>query len=59
MTHLSTFGALGVLLHKFLVSAPPFEGAQQSDTCRRIRDVDIKFTSFVLPIAYELIQSSS
>ena len=34
----------------------PFEEARQRDTCRRICDVDIKFTSFLPPLASGLIQ---
>ena len=48
--------SLGVLLYEFLVGAPPFEEARQRDTCRRIRDVDLKFPSFVSPLARDLVQ---
>lgn len=48
--------SLGVLLYEFLVGAPPFEEARQRETCRRIRDVDLKFPSFVTPLARDLIQ---
>ena len=47
--------SLGVLLYEFLVGAPPFEEARQRDTCRRIRDVDLKFPSFVSPLARDLV----
>lgn len=47
---------LGVLLYEFLVGSPPFEEARQRDTCRRIRDVDIRFPSLVTPLARDLIQ---
>ena len=46
---------LGILLYEFLVGAPPFEENSQRDTCRRIRDVDIKFPHFVTPLARDLI----
>ena len=48
--------SLGVLLYEFLVGCPPFESANQKDTCQRIKDVDIKFPDFVAPLACDLIQ---
>jgi serine/threonine protein kinase len=48
--------SLGVLLYEFLVGSPPFEEARQKDTCRRIRLVDLRFPSFVKPLARDLIQ---
>lgn len=46
---------LGILLYEFLVGAPPFEEDSQRATCRRIRDVDIKYPHFVPPLARDLI----
>ena len=34
----------------------PYKEARQKDTCRRICDVDIKSTSFLPPLASDLIQ---
>ena len=34
----------------------PYKEARQKDTCRRICDVDLKFTSFLPPLASDLIQ---
>ena len=47
--------SLGVLLYEFLVGSPPFEEATQRDTCRRIRDVDLRFPTFVSPLARDLV----
>jgi serine/threonine protein kinase len=46
---------LGVLLYEFLAGSPPFESDTQRGTCRRIRDVDLKFPHFVTPLARDLI----
>jgi serine/threonine protein kinase len=46
---------LGVLLYEFLVGSPPFESDTQRATCRRIRDVDLRFPHFVTPLARDLI----
>ncbi|EAY07193.1 AGC family protein kinase [Trichomonas vaginalis G3] len=46
---------LGVLLYEFLVGEPPFETDSQRNTCRRIINVDIRFPSFVTPLARDLI----
>ena len=34
----------------------PYKEVRQRDTCRRIYDVDLKFTSFLPPLACDLIQ---
>jgi serine/threonine protein kinase len=47
--------SLGVLLYEFLVGCPPFEESNQKDTMRRIKAVDLKFPSFVKPLARDLI----
>jgi serine/threonine protein kinase len=47
--------SLGVLLYEFLVGAPPFESAGKADTCQRIKQVDVKFPTFVPPLARDLI----
>jgi serine/threonine protein kinase len=47
---------LGILLYEFLVGSPPFESDSQRGTCRRIRDVDLKFPFFVPSLARDLIQ---
>ena len=47
--------SLGVLLYEFLVGKPPFEEMRQTDTCRRIRDVDLHFPTFVSPLARDLV----
>jgi len=48
--------SLGVLLYEFLVGAPPFEAPGQTDTCRRIKGVDLRFPEFVAPPARDLIE---
>lgn len=48
--------SLGILLYEFLVGAPPFEENSQRATCRRIRDVDVRFPTFVSPLARDLIK---
>lgn len=47
--------SLGILLYEFLVGKPPFEEVRQADTCRRIRDVDLRFPTFVSPLARDLV----
>ncbi|KAH0789716.1 AUR protein Kinase [Histomonas meleagridis] len=47
--------SLGILLYEFLVGAPPFEENRQRDTCRRICNVDIRYPSFIKPLARDLI----
>ena len=47
--------SIGILLYEFLVGAPPFESSGQRDTCRRICAVDLRFPSFVSPLARDLI----
>lgn len=48
--------SIGILLYEFLVGAPPFKESKQRDTCRRIRNVDLRFPSFVSPLARDLVQ---
>jgi serine/threonine protein kinase len=43
-----------VLLYEFLVGSPPFESDSQRGTCKRIRDVNLKFSKFVTPLARDL-----
>ena len=49
--------SIGILLYEFLVGAPPFESSGQRETCKRIRNVDLRFPSFVSPLARNLIES--
>ena len=49
MMHLLTFGSLVIFYASFPL---PFEAARQRDTCRRIRDVELKLPS----LAHDLIQ---
>ena len=50
---LLTFVALLFFYTSFL---SPYKEARQRDTYRRICDVDLKFTSFLPPLASDLIQ---
>ncbi|XP_048406550.1 aurora kinase C-like [Stegostoma tigrinum] len=47
--------SLGVLCYEFLVGHPPFEAADRQETFRRISKVDLKFPSFVVEGAKDLI----
>ncbi|XP_060691962.1 aurora kinase C-like [Hemiscyllium ocellatum] len=47
--------SLGVLCYEFLVGHPPFEAADRQETFRRISKVDLKFPSFIMEGAKDLI----
>ncbi|XP_067856714.1 aurora kinase C-like [Heptranchias perlo] len=47
--------SLGVLCYEFLVGRPPFEAADHQETYRRISKVDLKFPSFIMEGAKDLI----
>jgi serine/threonine protein kinase len=46
---------LGILLYEFLVGSPPFQANTEKGTCKRIRDVDLRFPHFVPAGARDLI----
>jgi len=46
---------LGVLMYEFLVGSHPFEGIDERETYRRIRQVDLEFPSWFDPDARDLI----
>lgn len=47
---------MGVLCYEFLVGRPPFEANDQSETYRRIKDVDYSFPPHVSGKARDLIR---
>nr|CCA19686.1 auroralike protein kinase putative [Albugo laibachii Nc14] len=47
---------LGVLMYEFLVGAPPFEAAGNTETYKRIASVDLQFPNHVSAPARDLLQ---
>lgn len=47
---------MGVLCYEFLVGKPPFETANNADTCKRITNVQLTFPSHMSEGARDLIQ---
>ncbi|XP_028391986.1 serine/threonine-protein kinase Aurora-2-like [Dendronephthya gigantea] len=47
--------SLGVLCYEFLVGKPPFEAEGHTETYKRISRVDLRFPSYVSPLARDLV----
>jgi len=47
--------SLGVLMYEFLVGVPPFVAEDQSETCRRIAKVDLKFPPYLSEDSKDLL----
>jgi serine/threonine protein kinase len=47
---------LGVILYEFLVGEPAFYEQSQAASQTRIRNVDLRFPSFLNPLAQDLIR---
>lgn len=50
------YWTVGVLCYEFLVGRPPFEANDQSETYRRIKDVDYSFPPHISGKARDLIR---
>lgn len=46
---------MGILCFEFLVGSPPFDEEDQQQTYQRIRDVDLRFPSYISDEAKDLI----
>ncbi|KAJ0410854.1 hypothetical protein ATCC90586_007890 [Pythium insidiosum] len=46
---------LGILMYEFLVGVPPFEAESNTETYKRIANVDLKFPSHVSALARDLL----
>ncbi|GLD98260.1 hypothetical protein PINS_up006957 [Pythium insidiosum] len=46
---------LGILMYEFLVGTPPFEAESNTETYKRIANVDLKFPSHVSALARDLL----
>lgn len=46
---------LGILMYEFLVGTPPFEAESNTETYKRIANVDLQFPSHVSPAARDLL----